>query len=142
MQHEYGVTAFQRLGAGNPAALLVFALVPNDRAVPVRRQRPLGHVGIKVVIGDLDRQALDRRVKRWSAWHRPRAHHTVDLESQVVVVRAGLMFGDDEPSGADAADRKLLVALDLDALDLDLGCPAASWITATTASTASGGPSR
>ena len=43
----------------------------------------------------------------------------VDLEPQVEVPRRGRVLLDDEPPGADAADRELLVSLDLRRLDVD-----------------------
>ena len=108
-------------GQGDPAALLVVAAVPDDHAALVGRALE-AVVGDRVVL-DLDREALDRWVHRGALGDRPGAHRSVDLEAQVEVVGGGGVLLDDEGAGADAADRELLVALDLDALDLDLGDP-------------------
>ena len=49
---------------------------------------------------------------------RPRAHHALDLEAQVEVMRRGGVLLHDKHACADATDRELLVALDLDFLHI------------------------
>ena len=121
VEDEDGVAALERLRPGDPAALLVAAAVPDDHAAVSDRALEVV-VGDRVVL-DLDGEALDGRVHRRALRDRPGAHHPVDLEAQVEVVGGRGVLLDDEDAGADAADRELLVALDLDALDLDLGDP-------------------
>src|SRR4029077_8018108 len=67
-----------------------------------------------------------RRVHRRPLRDRPRAHDAVDLEPQVPVVRSRDVLLDDEHSRRHAADRELLVALDVDLLDVDSVDPRAA----------------
>ena len=122
VEDEDRVAALQRLRPGNPAALLVAAPVPDDHAAASDPALELV-VGDLVVL-DLDREAFDRRVHRRALGYRPGAHRPVDLEPEVEVVGGRRVLLDDEDAGADAADRELLVALGLDALDLDRLDPA------------------
>src|SRR3954447_18208589 len=117
VEDEDGVAALQRFGPGDPPALLVGAAVPGLH--PAAVELALEVVVGERVVADLDRQALYRRVHRGLLRHRPGAHHPVDLEPQVVMVRGRLVLLDDEDAGANAADGELLVALDLRFLDLD-----------------------
>ena len=109
VEHEHGVSPLERLGPGDPAALLIGATIPHDH-------RPAPPTALKgavadLVIRDLDRQPPDGRVQGGPLRHRPRAHHRAHLEAQVEVVRARGVLLHDEPARADSTDRELLVAL-------------------------------
>jgi hypothetical protein len=73
----------------------------------------------EVVILDLHREPLGRRVERRSLRHRPREHHAAQLKAQVEVAAARGVLLHDEHARADAANRELLVALDARVGDLD-----------------------
>ena len=108
----------ERLGPRDAPALLVAALVPDDRAagsarVPSKGSRSTSwsatSIAIRLTAGSIDGPFGTAQ----------RAHHAVDLEPQVEVPRRGGVLLDDEPPGADAADRELLVTFDLQLLDVD-----------------------
>ena len=75
------------------------------------------------MVADLNRKAFDGGVERGALRHRPRAHHPVHLQAQIEVAGGGGVLLDDEGAGTDAADRELLVALDLDRRARHLGDP-------------------
>jgi hypothetical protein len=111
------VAALQRLGPGDPPSLLIAAAIPDNHGTAVE-------LALEVVVGnrvilDLDGEPFDRRIQRGALRHSPRAHLPFDLQAQVEVVGGRLVLLDDEGAGADAADRELLMALDLDVLDRD-----------------------
>ena len=94
---------------------------PARRCRGPRRSRRPPRLPLELVVGDArgPRPATASRLTAGSIdgpfRHRPGAHHPVDLEAQVEVVGGRRVLLDDEDAGADAADRELLVALDLDA---------------------------
>src|SRR4051794_37789142 len=114
VQDEDAVAAFERLGPGDAAALLISAAVPHDHpALPVRA---LEIVVAQAVVLDLDGQALGGGVERRPLGDCPGPHHPVDLETQIEMVGGRLVLLDDEDTCADATDRELLVTLDAHAL--------------------------
>src|SRR4051812_26887792 len=116
VEDEDRMTALQSLRPRHTATLLVATPVPDDH--PAAADLALETVVGERVVLDLDREPLDGRIHRRPLGHCPGAHLAADLEPQVEVMRGGSMLLDDEDAGADPADRELLVALDLDGLDI------------------------
>ena len=69
------------------------------------------------MVVDLYGEPLDGGIQRRALWDRPRAHHPADLQAQVEVMGGRGVLLDNENTGADAADRELLVPLDFHGLD-------------------------
>jgi len=111
VQDEDRVTALERLGPRDAAALLVGPRVPHDpAATTVAALRP--GVG-QVVVVDLDGEPLGRGIHRRALRDGPGAQHAADLQTQVEVVARGPVLLDDEGPRAHPAGGELLVALDL-----------------------------
>src|ERR1700722_1504598 len=110
------MTTLKRLWPGDPATLLVVAAIPHNHGSVIRS--PLEGVVVDRVVWHLDRHALDRRDERRTLGDGPRAHHAFDLQAQVEVTSGGGMLLHDKHTCADAADRELLVTLNLDLLHI------------------------
>ena len=97
------------LGLGSPRAA-----VPDHHgaaAVLALRNDALELVVLDRVVLDLHRQALDGRVERGPLRDRPRQHHAVPLEPEVVVERGRAVLLDHEGELLDAAARRLSLGL-------------------------------
>lgn len=118
MQDEHSMASFERLRPRHPAALLVAATIPNDHTSAIGPA--LEGIVIQTMIVHLNSQTLHRRVKRRTLGNRPRAHHPVNLQTQIEMACSGHVLLNDKSTGTHAANRELLVALDLDVLHRDM----------------------